>query len=47
MYNLGNHRPEKLLDFIAVIERELGNGHHLAHRREPPDRVPTRALGYQ
>ena len=24
IYNLGNHRPEKLLDFIAVIERELG-----------------------
>jgi UDP-glucuronate 4-epimerase len=24
LYNLGNHRPEKLLDFIAVIERTLG-----------------------
>jgi UDP-glucuronate 4-epimerase len=24
IYNLGNHRPEKLLDFIAVIERTLG-----------------------
>ena len=24
LYNLGNHRPEKLLDFIAVIERLLG-----------------------
>lgn len=24
IYNLGNHRPEKLLDFIAVIERLLG-----------------------
>jgi UDP-glucuronate 4-epimerase len=24
VYNLGNHRPEKLLDFIAVLERELG-----------------------
>jgi UDP-glucuronate 4-epimerase len=24
IYNLGNHRPEKLLDFIAVIERVLG-----------------------
>ena len=24
IYNLGNHRPEKLLDFIAVLERELG-----------------------
>jgi UDP-glucuronate 4-epimerase len=24
IYNLGNHRPEKLLDFIAVIERALG-----------------------
>ena len=24
LYNLGNHRPEKLLDFIAVLERELG-----------------------
>ncbi len=23
-YNLGNHKPEKLLDFIAVIERALG-----------------------
>src|SRR5437764_1510623 len=24
IYNLGNHRPERLLDFIAVIERALG-----------------------
>ncbi len=24
LYNLGNHRPEELLDFIAVLERELG-----------------------
>jgi UDP-glucuronate 4-epimerase len=24
LYNLGNHRPEKLLDFIAVLERTLG-----------------------
>jgi UDP-glucuronate 4-epimerase len=24
IYNLGNHRPENLLDFIAVIERALG-----------------------
>jgi UDP-glucuronate 4-epimerase len=24
MYNLGNHRPEKLLDFIAVLEGLLG-----------------------
>jgi UDP-glucuronate 4-epimerase len=24
IYNLGNHKPEKLLDFIAVIERALG-----------------------
>ena len=24
IYNLGNHRPEKLLDFIAVLERALG-----------------------
>jgi UDP-glucuronate 4-epimerase len=24
LYNLGNHRPERLLDFIAVIERLLG-----------------------
>lgn len=24
LYNLGNHRSEKLLDFIAIIERELG-----------------------
>ncbi len=24
LYNLGNHRPEKLLDFIAVLERALG-----------------------
>jgi UDP-glucuronate 4-epimerase len=24
LYNLGNHRPEPLLDFIAVIERALG-----------------------
>ena len=24
LYNLGNHRPEKLLDFIGVLERELG-----------------------
>jgi UDP-glucuronate 4-epimerase len=24
LYNLGNNRPERLLDFIAIIERELG-----------------------
>jgi UDP-glucuronate 4-epimerase len=24
IYNLGNHKPEKLLDFIAIIERALG-----------------------
>jgi UDP-glucuronate 4-epimerase len=24
IYNLGNHRPENLLDFIAILERELG-----------------------
>jgi UDP-glucuronate 4-epimerase len=24
IYNLGNHRPEKLLDFIAVLERLIG-----------------------
>ena len=24
VYNLGNHRPEKLLDFIAVLEKALG-----------------------
>lgn len=24
IYNLGNHRPEKLLDFIAILERLLG-----------------------
>jgi UDP-glucuronate 4-epimerase len=24
VYNLGNHRPEKLLDFIGVLERALG-----------------------
>jgi UDP-glucuronate 4-epimerase len=24
IYNLGNHRPEKLLDFVAVLERALG-----------------------
>lgn len=24
IYNLGNHRPERLLDFIAVLERILG-----------------------
>ncbi|MGQ0675421.1 MAG: NAD-dependent epimerase/dehydratase family protein [Rhodospirillales bacterium] len=24
VYNLGNHRSEKLLDFIAILERELG-----------------------
>jgi UDP-glucuronate 4-epimerase len=24
LYNLGNHRPQKLLDFVGVLERELG-----------------------
>jgi len=24
LYNLGNHRPEKLMDFIAALERALG-----------------------
>jgi len=26
IYNFGNHRPERLLDFIAVLERLLGRG---------------------
>jgi len=25
IYNLGNHRPERLLDFIAILERALGH----------------------
>jgi UDP-glucuronate 4-epimerase len=24
VYNLGNHKPEKLMDFIGIIERSLG-----------------------
>ena len=24
IYNLGNHRPERLLDFIAILETALG-----------------------
>lgn len=24
IYNIGNHKPEKLMDFIAILEREIG-----------------------
>lgn len=24
LYNIGNHRPEKLMDFVAILERETG-----------------------
>jgi UDP-glucuronate 4-epimerase len=33
LYNLGNHRAEKLTDFIAVLERALGRKAEL--RLEP------------
>jgi UDP-glucuronate 4-epimerase len=33
IYNLGNHRPVKLLDFIAVLERHLGR---IAHKQLLP-----------
>jgi UDP-glucuronate 4-epimerase len=33
IYNLGNHRPEKLLDFIGILERELGR---MAHKELLP-----------
>jgi UDP-glucuronate 4-epimerase len=33
IYNLGNHRPERLLDFIGILERELGR---MAHKELLP-----------
>ncbi|HZS84677.1 MAG TPA: NAD-dependent epimerase/dehydratase family protein [Stellaceae bacterium] len=40
IYNLGNHRPEKLLDFIAVIERALGRKAELKLLPLQPGDVP-------
>jgi len=40
IYNLGNHRPEKLLDFIAVLERLLGRTAHKQLLPLQPGDVP-------
>ena len=56
VYNLGNNRPERLLDFIAVIERELGRTATKIFEPLPPGDVPetyadietsTRDLGFE
>ena len=41
LYNLGNHRPETLLDFIATLEQALGRK---AHPRNGPDAARRRDL---
>jgi UDP-glucuronate 4-epimerase len=56
IYNLGNNRPERLLDFIAIIERELGRTAKKIFEPLPPGDVAetyadieasTRDLGYE
>ncbi|WP_298331398.1 NAD-dependent epimerase/dehydratase family protein [Asticcacaulis sp.] len=56
IYNLGNHRPERLTDMIAIIEQALGTGAQINYRPlQPGDVVSTCAditsssqeLGYQ
>jgi len=41
IYNLGNHRSEKLTDFIAVIERALGKKAQLQLEPLQPGDVPA------
>ena len=40
VYNLGNHRPEKLMDFIGLIEKELGRTAEKIMEPLPPGDVP-------
>lgn len=40
VYNLGNNRSEKLTDFIALIERELGRTASVVHAPIQPGDVP-------
>jgi len=40
VYNLGNHRPEKLMDFIGLIEQELGRPAEKIMEPLPPGDVP-------
>lgn len=56
LYNIGNSRPEKLLDFIAVLERVLGRSAIKRMRPMQPGDVPStyadietarRDLGYE
>jgi UDP-glucuronate 4-epimerase len=39
VYNLGNHRSERLLDFIGILERELGRKAKLAMKPMQPGDV--------
>jgi UDP-glucuronate 4-epimerase len=41
LFNLGNHRAEKLLDFIAIIERELGRKATMEMLPLQPGDVPS------
>jgi UDP-glucuronate 4-epimerase len=41
LYNIGNSRPEKLLDFIAVLERALGRQAIKQLRPMQPGDVPS------
>ena len=41
LYNIGNSRPEKLLDFIAVLEQALGRGAKKEMRPMQPGDVPS------
>jgi UDP-glucuronate 4-epimerase len=41
LYNLGNHRPEKLTDFIAQIEKALGRKAVMDMQPIQPGDVPT------
>ena len=41
LYNLGNHKSEKLLDFIAVLERALGKKAQMNFEPMQPGDVPS------
>lgn len=41
VYNLGNHRPEKLMDMISIIEQTLGRKAEIKFRPMQPGDVPS------
>jgi UDP-glucuronate 4-epimerase len=41
VYNLGNHKPEKLTDFIATLEKAIGKKAHIVFAPMQPGDVPS------